>query len=85
MARYVFFPASASGATSLAAAKKAASAHGATVVREIAGSMLLEAPPTKVAKVARALPGWQYTVETKTVRVPGRQTLSRVRLAAAKA
>ena len=27
--------------------------------------MLLEAPPTKVAQVAKALPGWRYSAETK--------------------
>ena len=84
MARYVFFPDTASGAT-LAAARKAASEHGATVVRAIAGSMLLEATPAKVVKVARALPGWRYTAETKVARVPERRPLARAKLLAAKA
>ena len=38
----------------LTAAKMTAKALGATVVRTAAGSMLLEAPPTKVAQVAKA-------------------------------
>lgn len=83
MARYVFFPATAStGAAPLASAKKTASAYGATVLRAIAGSMLLEAPPAKAAAVAKALPGWRYSPERKTTRVPERRPLQRAKLSA---
>ena len=84
MARYVFFPASVSDAKSLAAAKKIAREQGATVVWVIEGAMLLEASPIKAAKVAKALPGWQYAVETKTTRVPERTPLERARMIAGK-
>lgn len=80
MARYVFSLATAAiGAVPLAAARRTANAHGATVLRAIAGSMLLEAPPAKAAAVAKALPGWQYRPERKTTRVPERTPLQRAR------
>lgn len=86
MARYVFFPATAStGAVPLASAKKTASEHGAVVLRAIAGSMLLEAPPSKAAAVAKALPGWRYSPERKTTRVPERRPLQRLKMAKAAA
>jgi len=64
-----------------ASAKRTASAHGATVLRAIAGSMLLEAPPSKAAAVAKALPGWRYSPERKTTRVPERRPLERLKMA----
>ena len=85
MARYVFSPATAAtGAVPLASAKKTASAHGATVLRAIAGSMLVEAPPAKAAAVVKALPGWRCTLERKTTRVPERTPLQRTRQLATK-
>lgn len=84
MARFVFFPATAAmGAVPLASAKKTASAHGAVVLRAIAGSMLLEAPPSKAAAVAKALPGWRYSLERKATRVPERRPLERLKIAKA--
>ena len=80
MARYVFSLAPAAiGAVPLASARRTANAHGATVLRAIAGSMLLEAPPAKAAAVAKALPGWQYRPERKATRVPERTPLQRAR------
>ena len=84
MDRYVFFHAPGLDPKVLTAAKKTARALGATVVRAAAGSMLVEAAPTQIAKVATALPGWRYCVEGKTHRLPERRPLQRVRLAASK-
>jgi len=84
MDRYVFYNAQSLDPKVLTAAKKTAKALGATVVRAAAGSMLLEASPTKVAQVAKALPGWRYSAETKSHRVPERRPLQRARLAEAK-
>ena len=80
MARYRFSPAS-MGATPLAAARKAATANGATVLRAIAGSMLIEVPPSKVDAVADAIPGWKYSAERRTATVPERSPLQRAKLA----
>jgi hypothetical protein len=85
MDRYVFFSADSSDAKALAAAKKTARALGATVVGAAAGSMLVEAAPTQLAQVAQALPGWRYTVERKSARVPERRPLQRAKLSAGKA
>lgn len=85
MDRYVFFNADSRDAKALTAAKKTARALGATVVGGAAGSMLIEAAPTKAAQVAKALPGWRYTPERKTARVPERRPLQRAKLAAGKA
>lgn len=80
MARYVFSLATATiGAVPLASARRTANAHGATVLRAIAGSMLLEAPPTTAAAVAKALPGWRYRPERKTTSLPERTPLQRAR------
>ncbi|MFG6465022.1 hypothetical protein [Roseateles sp. BYS87W] len=80
MARYVFsFATAAIGAVPLASARRTANSHGATVLRAIAGTMLLEAPPATAAAVAKALPGWRYTPERKTSRVPERTQLQRAR------
>lgn len=80
MARYVFSLATdAIGAVPLASARRTATAHGATVLRAIAGTMLIEASPAKAAAVAKALPGWRYSPERKTTRVPERTPLQRAR------
>jgi hypothetical protein len=39
--------------------------------------MLLEVTPAQVPEVAQALPGWRYSVERKTTRVPERKPLER--------
>jgi hypothetical protein len=88
MSRYVFFNSDAQDAKVLAAAKKVARSRGATVMKSLAGTMLLELAPARVPEVARALPGWRYSVESKTARVPERKPLQRSKvrpgLAAAK-
>jgi hypothetical protein len=84
MKRYVFFSAHSRDAKELTAAKKTARSLGATVLGAVAGSMLVEAALAKAEKVARALPGWRYTAERKSVRVPERTPLQRARLASAK-
>ena len=89
MSRYVFFKSDGQDDKVLTAAKKAARSHGATVVKSLAGTMLLELAPARVQDVAQALPGWRYSVECKTTRVPERKSLERskarvVQVAAAK-
>lgn len=79
MSRYVFFNSNAQDDKVLTAAKKAARSHGATVVKSLAGTMLLDVTATKVPELARALPGWRYSVERKTARVPERKPLERSR------
>lgn len=77
MARYIFHNSDAQDSKVLAAAEKAARSHGATVVKSLAGTMLLELAPAKVSQVALALPGWRYAAERKTTRVPERKPLER--------
>ena len=77
MSRYVFFNSDAQDDKVLMAAKKAARSHGATVVKSLAGTMLLELAPAQVSEVAQALPGWRYSVERKTTQVPERRPLER--------
>ena len=77
MGRYVFFNSDAQDDKVLTAAKKAARSHGATVVKSLAGTMLLELEPAQVSEVAQALPGWRYSAERKTTRVPERRPLER--------
>lgn len=77
MSRYVFFNRDAQDDRALTAAKKAARLHGATVVKSLAGTMLLELAPAQVSEVAQALPGWSYSAESKTTRVPERRPLER--------
>ena len=88
MSRYVFFNSDAQDAKVLTAAKKTARSRGATGVKSLAGTMLLELAPARVPEVAQALPGWRYSVERKTARVPERKPLERAKvqpaLAAAK-
>ena len=88
MTRFVFFPQSASDAKldakSLAAAKKVVRERGAIVVRTAAGGMLLEVDAATAAQIARALPGWSYTIERKTTRLPERSPLERAKMAARK-
>jgi hypothetical protein len=79
MGRYVFFNSDAQDGKVLTAAKKAARSHGATVVRSLAGTMLLELAPTQVSEVAQALPGWRYSAERKTARAPERRPLERAK------
>jgi hypothetical protein len=77
MSRYVFSNSNAQDVKVLTAAKKAARSRGATIVKSLAGTMLLEVAPAQVPDVAQALPGWRYSVERKTTRVPERKALER--------
>jgi len=56
MSRYVFLNSEAQDVKVLAAARKAARPRGATVVKSLAGTMLLELAPAQVTEVAQALP-----------------------------
>lgn len=75
MTRYVFVCTSALDDQALAAARKAARSHGATVVKLLAGTRLLEVTPAQVPEVAQASPGWRYAAERKRARVPKRKPL----------
>ncbi|ABM97266.1 hypothetical protein Mpe_B0494 (plasmid) [Methylibium petroleiphilum PM1] len=77
VARYVFVNASALDDQALAAAVKAARSRGATVVKSLAGTMLLEVTPAQVPEVSQALAGWRYAAERKRTRVPERKPLER--------
>lgn len=77
MSRYVFSYSDAQDDKVLMAAKKVARAHGATVVKALAGTMLLELAREQLPAVARALPGWHYAAERKTTRTPERTQLER--------
>ncbi len=85
MSRYVFFNINAQDAKVLTAAKKTARSRGATVVKSLAGTMLLEVAPAQVPEVAQALPGWCYSIERKTTRVPERKPLERSKADGARA
>ena len=77
MSRYVFFNDDAQDGKVLAAAEAMVRSRGAKVVKSLAGAMLLELAPAQVADVAQALPGWRYSAEGKTTRVPERKPLER--------
>lgn len=79
MGRYVFFNSKAQDSKVLTAAKRAARSHGATVVKALAGTMLLELPPKQASELAQALPDWRYSAERKTTRVPERPPLQRAK------
>ena len=71
MKKYVFYSSDLSvDRKVVTAARKTAASLGATVVRTVGSSMLLEATPAKVVQIAKALPGWHYSVETKGHRFP---------------
>ena len=61
------------------AARNVATSLGATVVRTLGGSMLIETTPAKVGQIAKALPDWRYSLETKGYRIPERSPLQLVR------
>ncbi len=77
MSRYVFFNSDAQDAKVLTAAKKAVRSRGATVVKSLAGTMLLGVTPAQLPQGAQASPGWRYSVERKMTRVPERKPLER--------
>lgn len=84
MARYVFYFPLSLDTRSVSAAKKTATSLGATVVRSAAGQMLVDATPSKAARVAEALPDWRYCPERTGARLPERTPLARAKLAAAR-
>lgn len=84
MARYVFHLPLSLDTKAVSAAKRKATAMGATVVRTAAGQMLVEASPAKAAKVAEALPDWRYALERAAARIPERGALARAKYAAAR-
>jgi hypothetical protein len=79
MSRHVFLNGEAQDVKVLAVARKVARSHGATVVKSLAGTMLLELAPAQETKVAQALPGSRYSVERETTRVPERKPLERTK------
>jgi len=82
MPQYVFYPPQLPvDRKVVTAARKLAASLGATVVRTVAGSILLEATPAKAAQVAKALPGWRYSVETQGHRLPEHSPSKLVRAA----
>ncbi|MFG6433447.1 hypothetical protein [Roseateles sp. LYH14W] len=82
MSRYVFsFPALQPDPAVVAEAQTTVKALGATVVRCIAGSMLLDAAPAVASKVAAAMPDWRLSEENCSYRAPERTPLQRARLA----
>lgn len=82
MDRHIFFSSEHLGASTMAAAKKTAQALGAKVINTASGGLLIEATPEVIGQVASALPGWNHTVERKTMRIPERTPLQRAKLAA---
>ena len=77
LSRYVFFNSNARDAKVPTAAKKTARSRGATVVKSLTRTMLLEGAPAQVPEVEQALPGWPYAAERKTTRVPECKALER--------
>ncbi|WP_329718766.1 hypothetical protein [Ideonella sp.] len=84
MARYVFHLPLSLDSKAVSAAKRKATALGATVVRTAAGQMLVETTPSKAARVAEALPDWRYALERVAARLPEKSPLSRAKYAAAR-
>ena len=74
MSRYVFFNSDAQDAKVLTAAKKTARSRGATVVKSLAGTMLLEVTPAQVPEVAQAL--FRLLEITATIKSQGRVVLA---------
>jgi hypothetical protein len=83
MSRYVFsFPALRPDPAVVADAEIIAEALGATVVRSVGGSLLLEAAPNVATRLAKAMPEWHLSQENTSYRVPERTPLQRARLVA---
>jgi hypothetical protein len=80
MGCYVFYNSELRGHEALAAARQSAMSIGIAVVKTLAGTMLLERTPQQAVEVARALPGWRYSVDRKTTRAPERRPLARATL-----
>jgi hypothetical protein len=83
MSRYVFSLHSLTpDPQAVAEAEKIAKSMGVKIVRRMGGSMLLEAAPRVVSRLARAMPGWRLSQENGGYRVPERTPLQRARAAA---
>lgn len=68
--RYVFFHSAGMSPKAVSAARKAAPAYGATILRTGPGQLLVQAEPAKAAAFAKALPGWQYSPDQEDVTLP---------------
>lgn len=68
--RYVFFHAAGLSPKAVSAAKKAASAYRATILRTAPGQLLVQAEPADAAAFAKALPGWQYNPDQNEMTLP---------------
>jgi len=79
MDRYVFFAKQSLDPKVLRTAKAIAEDLGVTVLKTGPGTMLVEAEPALVRKLAKSLPDWGKSVESKTYRFPERTRLQRVR------
>ena len=79
MPLYVFFHASTLDKKVVVAAKRTVVSLGANVLRTAAGSMLVEASEKEVEQLAEALPGWRWSIERKSHRIPERGPLHRPR------
>jgi len=79
MNRHVFFTKESLDPKVLRTAKAIAEDLGVTVVKTGPGTMLVEAEPALVRRLAKSLPEWSNSVENKTYRFPERTPLQRVR------
>lgn len=71
--RFVFYGVQA-GATPVPRARQLATAHGAVVLRCLAGTILLDIPSLARAEgIGQALTGWHFVPESKTAQVPERK------------
>jgi len=79
MDRHVFFAKQSLDPKGLRTAKAIAEDLGVTVLKTGPGTMLVEAKPALVRKLAKLLPEWSNSVENMTYRLPERTPLQRVR------
>ena len=75
MVRHVFFAKQSLDPKVLRTAKAIAEDLGVTVLKTGPGTMLVDAEPALVRKLAKALPEWGNSVENKTYRFPERTPL----------
>jgi hypothetical protein len=64
MRRYVFFALGPVGTEELTAAARLAGALGARVTAALSGKLVVDADLEAAARLASALPGWDYTADT---------------------
>ena len=70
MGLYVFSCASAVDAEQCAMAEQALIARGSTVVKSLAGVLLVELAPQTLTQVAKLLPDWRWSPQRETARPP---------------